>query len=115
MRCCFCCTKANLTIAFTKIKENTIPLRLFGAREDAQRTILILWQDVWNKTVILNLATNPSLYCCLQPLRQSLHLTVLSLGGNLRAVALRAALASLAALGGDRGVGLQLLGVFGSR
>ncbi len=43
-----------------------------------------------------------------------LHLTVLCLCGNLRAVALGAALAPLAALGGDGGVGLQFLGVFGS-
>lgn len=41
--------------------------------------------------------------------------SVLSLGGDLRAVTLGAALASLAALGGDGRVGAQLLGVFGSR
>lgn len=46
------------------------------------------------------------------PLR--LYLTVLCLCGNLRAVTLGAALAPLAALGGDWRVGLQLLGVLGS-
>lgn len=40
-------------------------------------------------------------------------LTVLRLGGDLRAVALGAALAPLAALGGDGRVGLQLLAVPG--
>lgn len=40
---------------------------------------------------------------------------VLCLGGNLGAVALGAALAPLAALGGDGRVGLQFLGVSGSR
>lgn len=40
---------------------------------------------------------------------------VLRLGGNLGAVALGAALAPLAALRGDGGVGLQLFGVFRSR
>lgn len=40
---------------------------------------------------------------------------VLRLCGNLRAVALGAALAPLTALGRDGGVGLQFLGVFGSR
>lgn len=44
-----------------------------------------------------------------------LCLTVLRLGGNLGAVALGAALAPLAALRGDGGVGLQLFGVFRSR
>lgn len=39
---------------------------------------------------------------------------VLCLGGNLGAVALRAALAPLAALGGDGRVGLQFLRVLGS-
>lgn len=42
-------------------------------------------------------------------------LTILRLGGNLGAVALGAALAPLAALGGDGRVGLQLLRVPGSR
>lgn len=50
------------------------------------------------------------------PLPTSAHpvpcLTVLRLGGNLGAVALGAALAPLAALRGDGGVGLQLFGVF---
>lgn len=53
------------------------------------------------------------------PLPTSTHpvlcLTVLRLGGNLGAVALGAALAPLAALRGDGGVGLQLLGVFWPR
>lgn len=42
-------------------------------------------------------------------------LTILRLGGNLGAVALGAALAPLAALRGDGRVGLQLLGLPGSR
>lgn len=40
---------------------------------------------------------------------------ILCLCWDLGAVALGAALASLAALGGDGRVGLQFLGVFGSR
>lgn len=49
-----------------------------------------------------------------KPLHLFLYLTVLCLCGNLGAVALGAALASLAALRGDGGIGLQFLGVFGS-
>jgi len=43
-----------------------------------------------------------------------MHLTILCFCGNLRTVAFGAALAPPAALGGDGGVGLQFLGVFGS-